>query len=542
MSRTEFRRSWIAGLLLAGFGGVTTLVWAEQPDEKKSAGPSAVEAAKPTELPPPRALGPAPPHPFLPPDAKEINLPTAFRLAGLENPDIFLARQRVLLAVARMQFAAAQFLPNINTGMNYDAHLGVLQQSNGNILQVNREALYTGLGANAVAAGTVAIPGVQWWNNPSDVLFNALVSKQRVRIAEAENVAVKNDTLLRVADAYVELLRAEGRLAIALQNRFDTAQVAQITRAYAETGQGTAADADRAATDLRLRDNQVLQAQNEVLVASARLAELLNLNPAPRLHVTDGWAVPQTIIPPPVPLKELLAIALMQRPELEARRAAIAAALLELKQAKVLPFSPNMMLGYSNGTFGGGSNLVAEPPGTNSFANGSPRFGKFDDRQDVDVILYWTARNLGVGNCALINIAKSEVGIARLEELVELNRVRDQVATAYADTQMRFGQIGVNEAAVQTGREGFEEDLRRVRGAQGRPIEVLDSIRLLADARYTYLDSICDYNEAQFALYVALGQPPADKLARPVPPDLVPPPLIAPPHCDPLPPPPRKDG
>ena len=37
------------------------------------------------------------------------------------------------------------------------------------------------------------------------------------------------------------------------------------------------------------------------------------------------------------------------------------------------------------------------------------------------------------------------------------------------------------------------------------PIELLDSMRLLAGARYEYLDAIVDYNEAQFSLYVAAG-------------------------------------
>jgi hypothetical protein len=49
-------------------------------------------------------------------------------------------------------------------------------------------------------------------------------------------------------------------------------------------------------------------------------------------------------------------------------------------------------------------------------------------------------------------------------------------------------------------------------------------LRLLARSRYAYLDAIVDYNQAQFALYVALGQPPARFLARPVPESLVPPP------------------
>ena len=36
-------------------------------------------------------------------------------------------------------------------------------------------------------------------------------------------------------------------------------------------------------------------------------------------------------------------------------------------------------------------------------------------------------------------------------------------------------------------------------------------------SRYAYLDAIVDYNRGQFELYVALGQPPANVLARPVP-------------------------
>jgi hypothetical protein len=37
---------------------------------------------------------------------------------------------------------------------------------------------------------------------------------------------------------------------------------------------------------------------------------------------------------------------------------------------------------------------------------------------------------------------------------------------------------------------------------------------LLGRARFEYLDSIAEYNAAQFELYVALGQPPASALAR----------------------------
>jgi hypothetical protein len=50
----------------------------------------------------------------------------------------------------------------------------------------------------------------------------------------------------------------------------------------------------------------------------------------------------------------------------------------------------------------------------------------------------------------------------------------------------------------------------------GLPIELLNSLSLLGRSKIGYLDAIVDYNRAQFELYVALGQPPADTLARPV--------------------------
>ena len=58
--------------------------------------------------------------------------------------------------------------------------------------------------------------------------------------------------------------------------------------------------------------------------------------------------------------------------------------------------------------------------------------------------------------------------------------------------------------------------LLRIRlGSWVRPIELLNSLNLLARARYSYLDAIVAYNQAQLDLYQALGQPPPDMLARP---------------------------
>lgn len=481
------------------------------------------------KAPSPRPAIDSPPGTILGPDEFPIDLGTALRLAGAENPELLHARQRVVEATAIKQLAAAQILPNLNVGTNFDSHNGALQQSNGNILKVDRDSLYLGLGAAAVGSGTVNIPGLNYNLNVGVAWYGFLSTRQRVTTAGAQVEAVRNDVLLRVCLAYTDLLRGEGRRAIAVQNRTEAAELARLTAVYANTGQGRKADADRAAVELKKRHVELTQAEADILIATARLCQLVNLDPSTRLRPIDGWVVPAPIVPDPIPLPELLAISLLQRPELAARRSDVQQMLYELSLAKVLPFSPNVILGFSAGGFGGGGNLTSRPQG---FIDGSgrlvtaPRFSDLESRTDFDVAVFWTFRNLGVGNVALIRAADSRVRQARLRELETMNLVRSQVAESHARVAARYLQIDFAEKAVRSSTEAFSEDLTRIKGGQGLPLEVIDSLRILGRSRYEYLDTIIDYNRAQFQLWVSLGRPPANALARPVPADLVPPPLV----------------
>lgn len=453
-------------------------------------------------------------HDLLQQTATPIDLPTALQLAGVQNPLILLGQQRVVEAVALRQLAAAQFLPTINLGSSVDSHWGVLQQSTGNILSVRRESVFVGAGANAIAAGTVNIPGVVWTLNVSDSIFNYLVNRQEVDRREFANQATRQDVLLSVAISYNDLVRSEGARSIAIVTRNDARELARITASYLETGQGRKPDADRAATELARREANLYVAEGNVVQASAALCQTLHLDPSICLHATDNQVIPRSIVPDPIPLPELLAIALLQRPELNERRAAAAQSMLALKGARLLPFSPTVFLGFSMGGFGGGSDLVAQPTSSLPFGRNAPRFSTLDDREDLDAMAYWTLQNLGVGNKAQIAAARSRLSSADFELLVTLDRVRSEVAGAYAKTHARFARIRSCELAIQAGTQAFAEDMERIQGAEGRPLEAIDSLRILAKSRIDYLNAILDYNKAQFELYVALGKPSSTLLLR----------------------------
>src|SRR5262249_37552623 len=58
------------------------------------------------------AFVPPSPSTILAPEVVPIDLNTALRLAGVQNPQLMIARQRVVEAAALRQLAAAQFLPS----------------------------------------------------------------------------------------------------------------------------------------------------------------------------------------------------------------------------------------------------------------------------------------------------------------------------------------------------------------------------------------------------------------------------------------------
>ena len=384
-----------------------------------------------------------------------VDLLSALHLAGQQNPVILLGQQRVVEAVALRQLAAAQFLPTINLGTSVDAHWGVLQQSNGNILSVRRDSVFVGAGAYAIAAGTVNIPGVLWNLNVSDAIFNFLSSQQEVDRSEFASRTINQDTLLAVALAYNDLVRAEGERSIAIVTRNDAHELARLTDAYEKTGQGRKADADRAATELARREARLYAAQGNVVQASAGLCKLLHLDPSIKLHAADNQVIPRSIVPDAIPLPELLAIALLNRPDLNERRAAAAKALTALRGAKMLPFSPTLFLGFSAGGFGGGSDVAAAPVTSLPWGRNDPRFSTLDDREDLDVMGFWTLQNLGVGNKAQIDAARSRLSSADFELLITLDRIRSEVAGAYARTHARFAQNPLLRAGHHNGNQSL---------------------------------------------------------------------------------------
>lgn len=497
---------------------------AQAPAARNESKPNVADELQPPDAPLPPVSDPKipavtvePATPVIPStSAYPIDLYVALRLADNENPEIAAARAAILEALANQLQARVLLVPTLNAGLHYHGHTGNLIRSAGRILSLSEQSLYIGGGSDTVAAETVKVPMVNLYSPITEAWFEPLITHQRVIESEAHAVATANEILREVSTHYLELLGAEARLEAMRISQAQTVELTRVISSYAVAGERREADAFRAGVTSQLRLAEVQKLEGEVAVASARLAQRLNLDPSVRLLAHLGPLTPITLIDPASDPETLTLTALQRRPELVARSAEIAAVTYEFKEELARPLLPTIWLGFSAGAFGGGSNLS------------QPLLGRFSGRTDFDVRLLWTVLNLGDGNMARWRRRRAEIGIAVGEQSLMANQVRREVASALATMKARLNQIQVARIQLSAAESGFNEDFDRARQNLGRPIEALDNLEHLVDARIRLIEAITQYNQAQFALFVALGSPPP--LPPPPTEPVAPPPVTVPLH------------
>jgi len=413
------------------------------------------------------------------------------RVAGA-NPQVAFANQRVREALAQLRAAQTLWLPSIRAGVSYNKHEGSLQAVEGPVSDVSRSAMESGLGVAGAGAGSPPVPGVLASFRLTDAVFQPQIADQATAARQEAATATLHDVLLAVALAYLDLLRAHQQNAIAEETLAHAQQLADLTAAFARAGQGSEADADRARAELAVRKNDRARAEEATKVASARLAELLSWEPTRPLVPSESEMVAMELVAPETPLPQLVAHGLSSRPELAEARHLVSEAVCRLERERYAPLVPSVLLGASYGGFGGG-------PGST--------VTNFRDRLDLDAAAFWELRMLGAGERAAREEARARIQQARLRQVQVMDRVAREIVEAHAQVESRRGQIAVAQSGVKAAEDSYRRNLERIRGGQGLPIEVLQSIQALDQSRREYLRAVAEYNEAEFRLHRALGWP-----------------------------------
>jgi outer membrane protein TolC len=291
-----------------------------------------------------------------------------------------------------------------------------------------------------------------------------------------------------------------------------------LIQAVVEAGVSEArvADLERVRVEVLRRQEEWAAACLEMQLASAELARLIRLDPATPLWPVEDFRGP---IPLPgdawscQPVEELVAVALTNRPDLVEAQAQVEALVEQVRAAHWRPLLPNVTLAYAWGDFGGSPDPL---PGSTTSFGPSGRILHFNTRTEFDVSVVWRLQNLGFGNRAEVHERSAAQRQALFRKLQVVDRVVAQVVQAEESIVGWWKRIQVlytslfDAAGAPSGPayRSIRLNFERIRGAEGRVLELLDSIRTLADLLDAYAGALTDYERARFRLLIALGIPP----------------------------------
>ncbi len=483
---------------------------------------------RPLPLPPPHVYHAPDPTPLASPAPTPcdkplpINLPTALQLAQVRPLDVAIASERIRLACAELQQARLLWLPTVYLGVDYYRHDGQVQDIPGNVFGTSKSSLLLGAGPSAVFAVT-------------DALFAPLAARQVVRARDADRQAAANDTLLAVARAYFLVQQARGELAGAIDSLHRAeALTSRIAGLPPETA--PPAEAERAHAEAARRRLAVQTARERWQVASAELARLLRLDPSALVEPLEPPHLLVQLVHPQCHADELLPLALASRPELISQQALVQASWERVRQERMRPLIPSVLL----------RGAATNPPGTlagGAFGGGrNGHMGDFSARSDFDVQVVWEWQNLGLGNLARIDARKAEHQLTILEQARVQDHVAAEVVQALARARSAAARLWDAEqevrGSVQAAARSSEAlapkgKSERAPRPASRPQEAVAALQALARAYGDYYIAAADYNIAQFALYRALGNPAQELTER----GLLGPAKPAPPPCAPVGPP-----
>jgi outer membrane protein TolC len=495
MRRTACSQVALAGaFLLAGSFPCVQPPWAAGQAPVPAPG-SACVLHGPTlsESPAAPALAPVPPEPTDKP--LPINLATALRLAGGRPLVIAAAQATVRVAAAELERARVSWLPNFYLGAAYFRHDGGAQGTSSNFYINSREQFQVGGGPALVL-------------DASDAIFAPLAARQVLRSRQIDVEVARNDALLLVAEAYFNVQQARGRLA-GIQDVLDKSRI--LGEKIRTPGVAEPSDRARARTELAEAEDSLATAREQWRIASADLTQVLRLDPSAVVVPYEPPHLRVTLIAPTEAVDTLIPIGLTYRPELASQQALVQAALARIRQERIRPLVPSLIL-HGASQAGPGDFFMYGLFGSGAHGEGNP----WVTRGDVALELVWGVDNLGFGNRARVRERRAEqervlVELFRIQDLVAAEVARAHAQLVSAATRVDWAEAGLREARLAY--DASIAELGKVKEVEGgrvlirRVFEVVRALEALQGAYERYFTSVNGYNRAEFRLYRAIGYP-----------------------------------
>jgi outer membrane protein TolC len=324
-----------------------------------------------------------------------------------------------------------------------------------------------------------------------DAIFKSLEAHQLMKAARHDLAAQQQETILAAARGYFDLAAAYEAVEVAREAlRASTDYAAEIDRAVT-AGIAFKGDALRVKVQQQRDEIALRRAEENVRLASAKLVQILHLDPIVELMPRDASVVPLSIVSAKKSLGDLVSQALAARPETQ-QSAALLRAAQHAKDGSIYgPLIPSVGGEAFFGGLGGGMNSET---------------GHFGESEDYVALLTWRIGPGGLFDFGNIHARQARLRNAAFTADKVIDQVANEVITSQARVQSLADQIATAKQSLSDAEQALRLGQERKEFGVGVVLETILAEQDLARARNDYLNIVTDYNKAQYSLLRALGR------------------------------------
>ena len=190
--------------------------------------------------------------------------------------------------------------------------------------------------------------GVQVFVSSADAIFAPLAARQVVQARAFAIQAARNDAMLSVSEGYFNVQQARGRMA---GSEDAVAKAHALLKRVTSLAQGLVppVEINRVKAALADREQAYSAARGAWGMASADLTRVLRLDPSSLAMPVEPVFMQVTLISTEDTVDTLIPVGLINRPELASQRQLVQATLVRLRQERLRPLMPSLLLQGDSG-------------------------------------------------------------------------------------------------------------------------------------------------------------------------------------------------
>jgi outer membrane protein TolC len=413
---------------------------------------------------------------FSAPRAEEmvIDLEATLRLAGANNLEIALAREKTAEAAAKRKAARQDvFLPALTLDSPYRRHEGLTQGTDGAFVDVEKQSVAPGVRASLEV-------------HVGETRYALLAARRRLDAGQHAEDASRQAVLLRAAEQYFDLAETFAAVRVLEDAAALSEELLKQMEARVKLGVGYQVDVLRVKTELAHQRLRLLQRREAASLASVQLVETLALEPDTALRPAEDEMAPLALVEDAPPLREMLDMAWGRRPELQKHSEIQEAFRADWRRARVAPLFPFVRADVFAGQMG-------------------PNYGDLESSRDYQIFVGWKIGKGGLLDLGRRELYRSHLDAAEIEAEIARRRVSAEVVEARAAFLSKKEQLVLADKAVEFAEESFRLNAGRHKLGIALPLEVIQAEDALLRARLDRLAAVAALNKAQYRLKAALG-------------------------------------